>query len=235
MKPSAQKLATLSGLLGLVACVVPVFVAPATKAADPYTLEKAVIAAPEEVSAAVRATLGGEALRVTGPKGPMCEIWLRKTIPSAAAAAQALGVGYGQFAPGTLVGVVRILAPISDYRQQRVKPGVYTLRYALHPVNGDHMGISPLRDFVLLAPATIDTDPAGITFEEAVARSKKTIGANHPSAWSLQSADGAPGEPPSLFHTEEPDLWIIHLRVSLEGAAKPLDMALVVVGHAPEA
>jgi hypothetical protein len=213
-------------------------VAAGAKAADPYTLEKTAVAAPEEIPAAVRATLAGEALRVSGPKGPMCEIWLRKAIPGAATPTPALGIGYAQISPGTLVGAVRILLPISDFRQQRVKPGVYTLRYALHPVNGDHMGISPLRDFVLLAPAALDTDPAGITFEEAVARSKKTIGLNHPSAWSLQSADGAPGEPPSLFHTDEPDLWMIHLRVPVEsagGGAKPLDMALVVVGHAPEA
>lgn len=234
MKRSYRKISSLSFFLALVLLVA----VQAPGAADPYTLEKAALAAPEEVPAAVRSTLAGEALRVNGPKGPVCEIWMRKAIPVAAAAAQTLGVGYGQIAPGTLVGVVRILAPISDYRQQRVKPGVYTLRYALHPVNGDHMGISPLRDFLLLAPAALDADPAGITFEEAVARSKKTIGANHPSAWSLQSADGAPGEPPSLFHTEEPDLWIIHLRVSLQGAsgsASLLDMALVVVGHAPEA
>lgn len=231
MKRSSRKISALSFFLALV-------LLGAAQAADPYALEKAAIAAPEEVPAAVRATLVDEALRVSGPKGPMCEIWLRKAIPAAAAPAQALGVGYGQIAPGALVGVVRILIPISDYRQQRVKPGVYTLRYALHPVNGDHMGISPLRDFLLLAPAALDADPAEITFEEAVARSKKTIGANHPSAWSLQSADGAPGEPPSLFHTDDPDLWLIHLRVSLAGAggaSSPLDMALVVAGHAPEA
>lgn len=213
-------------------------VAPAAISTDSYTLEKAAIAAPDEVSAAVRATLAGEALRVTGPKGPTCEIWFRKAIPAAATPVQGLGVGYGQIASGALVGVVRILLPISDYRQQRVKPGVYTLRYALHPVNGDHMGISPLRDFLLLAPAALDADPAENTFDEAVARSKKTIGANHPSAWSLQSADGAPGEPPSIFHTDDPDLWLIHLRVSLatpSGASSPLHMALVVVGHAPEA
>jgi hypothetical protein len=212
--------------------------APGAKAADPYTVEKAAIAAPDEVAPAVRDTLSGDALRVTGPKGPMCEIWLRKAIPAAANPAQTLGVGYGQIEVGTLVGVVRILAPISDYRQQRVKPGVYTLRYALHPVNGDHMGISPLRDFLLLAPAALDADPAGISFDEAVARSKKTIGANHPSAWSLQSAEGATAGGPSLSHTDDPDLWILHVRVSLagaSGAASPLDMALVVVGHAPEA
>ena len=213
-----------------------VLLAPLGRAADPYSLEKAAIAAPEEVSAAVRAELATEALRVTGPKGPMCEIWLRKAIPAAPSPAAALGVGYPQIVPGSLVGVVRILSPISDYRQQRVKPGVYTLRYALHPVNGDHMGISPLRDFLLLAPAALDAEPAAITFEEAVARSKKTIGANHPAAWSLQSAEGAPGAPPNLYHTEDPDLWIIHLRTSLAGAAaKPLDMSVVVVGHAPEA
>ena len=235
MKLAGRKSLLLSVLLCVATGVAAVFALPAAQAADPYTLEKAALASPEEVAAPVRATLSGEALRITGPKGPMCEIWLRKALPAAAAPSQGLGVGYGQIAQGALVGVVRVLASLSDYRQQRVKPGVYTLRYELHPVNGDHMGISPLRDFLLLAPAAADTDPAAITFEEAVARSKKTIGANHPSAWSLQAAEGAPGQPPALFHTDEPDLWLIHLRVPLEGAASPLDMVLVVVGHAPEA
>jgi hypothetical protein len=221
--------------LGLLLALNFALLAPPASAADSYTLEKATLAAPDDVAAPVRAELAAEALRVTGPKGPICEIWLRKAIPAAPAAPAPLGVGYPQIAPGSLVGVVRVLAPISDYRQQRVKPGVYTLRYALHPLNGDHMGISPLRDFLLLAPAALDADPAAITFEEAVARSKKTIGANHPAAWSLQSAEGAPGTPPNLYHTEEPDLWIIHLRTGIAGAAKPLDMSLVVVGHAPEA
>ena len=38
----------------------------------------------------------------------------------------------------------------SDIRGKVVKPGVYTLRYALQPQNGDHLGAAPNREFLLL-------------------------------------------------------------------------------------
>ncbi len=211
------------------------FFAVPGKAADTFAVEKAALAAPDEVAPAVRETLQQEALRVTGPKGALCEIWFRKALPVATSPSQELGVGYGKVAEGTLLGVMRILIPSSDYRQQRVKPGVYTMRYALHPVNGDHMGISPLRDFALLLPVALDTSPAQMAREDVFAQSKKAIGGNHPSVWSLASAEGAQATRPSVRHTDDSDLWILDFRVALEGAGGTLDMALVVSGHAPEA
>src|ERR1700674_4146355 len=112
IKLSARNIVPLCLLLALNV----ILLAPAARAADAYTLEKATIAAPDDVAAPVRAELAAEALRVTGPKGPICEIWLRKAIPAAPAAPASLGVGYPQIAPGSLIGVVRVLAPISDYR-----------------------------------------------------------------------------------------------------------------------
>ena len=108
MKLAGRKSLLLSVLLCVATGVAAVFALPAAQAADPYTLEKAALASPEEVAAPVRATLSGEALRITGPKGPMCEIWLRKALPAAAAPSQGLGVGYGQIAQGALVGVVNL-------------------------------------------------------------------------------------------------------------------------------
>jgi hypothetical protein len=52
--------------------------------AQSYKTEKVTLAAPQELSAAVRDTLSGDALRVTGPNGVLCEVWIRKTIPTAA-------------------------------------------------------------------------------------------------------------------------------------------------------
>jgi len=39
---------------------------------------------PQELSAAVRAVLGDQELRVSGLGGLICEIWLRKTVPAKA-------------------------------------------------------------------------------------------------------------------------------------------------------
>src|SRR5207245_489014 len=51
-----------------------------TGAAQGYKAEKINAPPPQELSAAVRETLSGDALRVMGPNGPLCEIWLRKVV-----------------------------------------------------------------------------------------------------------------------------------------------------------
>ena len=68
----------------------------------------------------------------------------------------------------------------SDIRGYTVRPGVYTLRFALQPQNGDHMGISPNREFLLPAPAADDLtlDPVG--YDGAVALARKTSRRAHP-------------------------------------------------------
>ena len=48
---------------------------------------------------------------------------------------------------------------MSDYRGQAIPPGSYTLRYAMLPQDGNHMGVAPNPDFLLAIPAAIDSDP----------------------------------------------------------------------------
>ena len=125
-------------------------------AGQEYTVETFAAPAPEELAPAVRETLAGEAVRVLGPKGPFCDIWLRDPVPVKAGAAMQLGIAYNQLRQGSLLGAIRFHGEVTGYRKQRVQPGVYTLRYALHPVDGNHMGVAPQRDFLLLAPADDD-------------------------------------------------------------------------------
>lgn len=224
-----------------------------TTGAQAYKVERISLAAPQELAAEVRETLAGEAIRVVGPNGPLCAIWLRKAVPTKAEATKELGIGYGQLTEGTLVGAVHFPASVIDYRQQRVKPGVYTLRYALLPVDGDHLGVSPLRDFLLPAPAALDTNPANITRDALLNLGRKVSGGSHPSVWSLQAAEGHSGALPSITHQKDGDLWVVRSRLQFQteksspaseaasGGAKGQSfvgsavLALVVVGHAPEA
>ena len=209
-----------------------------TAAAQGYKVEKVAVAAPQELSAAVRDALAGEALRVIGPGWPLCEIWLRKAVPARSSATQELGIAYGQLAEGTLIGAIRFPADVKDYRRQRVKPGVYTLRYVLLPVDGNHLGVAPQRDFLLAAPAAADASPANVTREEALDLSRKASGTKHPSVWSLPAAEGDPVSLPVLTHQEQEDHWVLKFRVQIQpesAAASAAAMALVVVGNAPEA
>src|SRR5262249_4084519 len=137
-----------------------------TAAAQSYHVETAGTPPPEELSSAVRDALAAQALRVVGPKGALLEIWLRKAIPAKAGTTQELGISYGQLAEGALVGVVRFPGEVNDYRQQRGKAGVYTLRYALIPVDGNHQGVAPNRGFLLMSTAAADATPASTSLDQ---------------------------------------------------------------------
>src|SRR5260370_3820834 len=162
---------------------------PRSSAAAGYSAEMISTAAPSEVSADIREALSDKGFRVNGPSGPLCEIWIRKVVP-AKDASQQLGVVYGQIAEGTLVGVVRFPADVKDYRQQPVKAGVYTLRYALLPQNGNHLGVSPNRGFLLASPASARQQPVTLSLEEVLSFSRKSAGTGHPSVWSLAGTTG---------------------------------------------
>ncbi|MCA1558911.1 MAG: hypothetical protein LC753_15775 [Acidobacteria bacterium] len=86
---------------------------------------------------------------------------------------------------GALVGAVRVSAPFHDIRGRVIKPGVYTLRYGIQPENGDHLGVSPFRQFLLLSPASLDQDTAPRGHDGAIELSKRAIGGSHPGVWSI--------------------------------------------------
>lgn len=203
--------------------------------AQGYTVAVANDAPPQALSAAVRDTLSPQALKVSGPGGNICEIWLRKSVPGVAGAQQ-LGVNYPQLQEGTLVAAIQFSADIKDYRRQVVHAGVYTLRYALSPVNGNHQGVAPQRDFLLASPAAVDQDPATITAPQTIDLSKKSTSTNHASVWLLAQGEGAATAAAAITHDSDNDFWIAQFGIPIAagGAAAPIRMGLVVVGFGPE-
>jgi hypothetical protein len=86
---------------------------------------------------------------------------------------------------GTLVGAVKLSASYADIRGKTIQAGLYTLRYGIQPQNGDHLGVSPYRDFLLLSPAAADTKIAAPGHDGVVALARQTPGMSHPPSWSL--------------------------------------------------
>ena len=214
-------------LLALLVCV------SSNASAQSYKAEALNEAPPKELAAPIQAALSQTGIRVTGPSGPVCDLWLGKEVPGKANAPQTLGVTFPQLAQGTLMGAIRLPNSVKDYRKQLIKAGVYTLRYALLPDNGNHMGVAPQRDFVLASPAAADQEPAALTFDQTVDLSRKATGSNHPSVWSLAPPEDHPKSLPSVFHLDDGDLWLVEFFLPLAGS--PVPAALVVVGSAPEA
>ena len=110
--------------------------------------------------------------------------------------------GWSGVESGTLVGAIRVAGPFKDIRGKVVAPGVYTLRYGLQPQNGDHLGISPYRDFLLLSPAGVDKDPRVLGFDGVVGLSKQVIGTSHPASLSIDPPEDAPGAVLSAYKND---------------------------------
>lgn len=133
---------------------------------------------------------------------------------------------------GALVGAVRLTADFRDVRGRIIKPGIYTLRYGIQPENGDHLGVSPYRDFLLLIPAALDTDSATRDHDGTIDLSKRTAGGSHPAVWSIDppATAAAPG---TEHHNEELDLRSFTMEVPVARAGKPagaIRFGLVLVG-----
>src|SRR5262249_21712282 len=126
----------------------------------------------------VRAVLADQGYRVVDGQGkPYAEIWLRKAVPASEKPAGPKGALLFPFlAEGELLGALRFPAEGHDNRDQTIAPGVYTLRYGLQPVNGDHLGVSPYRDYALLLPAVKDTALANLPGKRLEERSAESAG-----------------------------------------------------------
>lgn len=171
----------------------------------------------------------GYRLMLDDPK-PACELWLRKSIPAAPKKGSE-AVAYPQLAESTLVGVVHFFQAAADFRGHQVPAGFYTLRYALIPDDGNHLGVSPNPDFLLLIPAQSDSDPsAAPKFQELVAMSAKTGGTKHPSPLSL-----APADKPSsgTVAKDDQDHWIFSASLKL-ASGEEIPFALIVKGTAEQ-
>ena len=134
--------------------------------------------APAEIAAPLRALLADGGARAQIGETTLTFWWVKSLAVSGAPE-------WANVAEGSLVGAVQIPAVFRDIRGRTIKPGVYTLRYGVQPQDGDHLGVSSFRDYLLLSPAAVDQDPAPAGHDGTIGISKKTVGASHPGAWML--------------------------------------------------
>ena len=83
------------------------------------------------------------------------------------------------------MGAIRFPAEVKDYRKQKIKAGVYTLRLAFQPMDGDHMGTAPHGEFCLLSPAEDDKDEKTMDAKALHELSQKASGTSHPAVLLL--------------------------------------------------
>jgi hypothetical protein len=187
--------------------------------AQDYKLAPIATAAPG-LPAAYAALIETAGYRIAGPSGPWCEIWLRKSIPTGAKPADNAIVF--PIAQGTLIGILRFPATGADRRGQTIKPGVYTLRYGIQPVDGAHVGVAPQRDFALLTPIADDADPNALPgFDALVQMSRKASGTPHPAVLSIEPPTGSTF--PEVTKEGDHD-WVLNVKIG------NLQIAIIVAG-----
>jgi hypothetical protein len=179
----------------------------------------------------IRQQLAPKGYRITlDEPTPSVEIWYRKEAPAQAKSASATAV-YDRLPPSALIGVLHFLRPSSDYRGQSIPAGFYTLRSELMPDDGNHLGVAPSRDFLLLVPPPTDPGPEVTpNFLDVVALSRKASGTKHPAPLSLVPAEG--GAAPAITKDDEGH-FIFTATVHLS-SGEDLPIALVVKGTAPQ-
>ena len=75
----------------------------------------------------------------------------------------------------------------------------------MFPINGDHQGVAPQRDFMVLTRIADDTDPnATPDFNTLMASSRKASGTPHPLVLSIWKADD-----PKPDFSQQGDDWVL--------------------------
>jgi len=215
----------------VIAVLLFVSVASLALAAQTGKIEPIGAVTDSRVAEGVKKVLEPKGYRVSLDDGSVvCEIWLRNKIP-AQPKKDSPGALYSQLAESALVGVISFPQATTDYRGQNIPKGAYTLRYELIPNDGNHLGVAPNRDFVLLVPAASDDNPdATFKFDELVSLSRKATGTKHPGPLSLVQPESGTA---AAVSKDDEDHWIFSAAIRL-ASGEDLPVALIVKGTAPQ-
>lgn len=206
------------------------FISCANVLADGAKVEAIGACADPGASDALNKALDAKGWRVSLADGAYCDIWLRASVP--AGKTDASGAVYTSIGESILVGVITFAKATTDFRGQPIKAGSFTLRYAVHPADGNHLGISPIRDFLVMVPVANDPNPdAQFKFEELAKMSTKASGTNHPAVLSLVSIDSAPTSPKA--EKNETNNIVFSAALKRQSGA-PMPLAFVVKGRAEQ-
>jgi len=192
---------------------------------------------PKQLSDAVRKLLGDVAIQfVNAKQETIAEIWLAKD-PAVKATAEQFknGLTYREVPSSTILGAIRVVKAMTDYKKQKIAPGVYTLRMGLQPQDGDHMGTAPYNEFALLCPAADDRKTALLEAKELRELSARTTD-NHPGVLVLFPAEKDATDTPRLL-SKTGGHWVLFLRLPVVSGDRKgtLPLGINLVGHSASA
>jgi hypothetical protein len=199
-----------------------------------YAIKTADTPPPKELSEAIRKVLGPKSVRFFEGQKVVAEFWFRKAVPADATPEQIKnGVTYRELKQSEIMGALKVEQTWSDYRKQKVKPGVYTMRLGFQPMDGDHTGSSQFTEFFLILSADKDTKTDLLEPKELAEASMKSIGTGHPGVFML-FPNNKPAAEPKLV-SKENNHWVLNAKEDITVAGKKagsIGIGLVVVGNA---
>ena len=108
----------------------------------------------------------------------------------------------------------------------------------VQPVDGNHVGTSETRDFLLLLPAGEHKDPAKLEMENLYKLSRDAAETTHPAIMPLRAVSPDLEKAPAMVHDEAAELWSVVVKgTTTTGNPEQTEskmIQLVVVGHAAE-
>ena len=192
---------------------------------------------PKEENEPIRKLLGDRCVQLLDAKGGvLAEVWFCKALPAKATDAQIKnGLTYREVAETTVFGAIRFPKQAIDYRKQKIPAGVYTLRLAYQPMDGDHMGTAPYGEFCLLSPAADDKKAGTMEAKALHEMSAKTTN-GHPGVLLLFPGGKDAGDTPKLLGKPE-NHWVLEWKqeVEVDGKKASINIGLVLIGVSSQA
>ena len=198
----------------------------------PYKVKSEKVPPAKELSEAIRKLLSEDALQLADASGEVAmTFWFRSAIPSQAGEEQIKnGLTYREVPATTVIGAVQFAKPWTDYRKQKIPAGVYTLRLAIQPMDGDHMGTAPYSDFCLLSPAAKDQSADTMEPKALFEMSAQAPGGTHPGVVLLYPNNKPEAEPKLTAKANSTAVLYVKRAVDANGKQAALGFGFTVAG-----
>ncbi len=203
-----------------------------------YTLKTSSTPVPKEVSEPIRKLLVDTSVQLQDATGkPLCDVWFRKDLPTDATPEQIkTGVTFREVKQTEILGAIQFHVAMTDYRKQKMKPGVYTMRLGYQPTDGKHgADVSDFQEFALVISAKHDTRPALMETKKLADQSGESLDLAHPGVFMLWP-NAKPGKEPDLAARPK-NHWVMNSKCTLSVAGKSngavIGIGLTLIGHSP--
>ena len=221
---------------GLLFMLAATFAVP--QEAKKYSIKTIAQPAPKEIAEPIAKLLSDQAVQLLDAAGkPICDVWFRKAIPADATAEQIkTGVTFREVKQTEILGAIQLHVKWTDYRKQRLKPGVYTMRLAYQPTDGKHTAdIAEFQDYAIFIDAKADTKPILLDAQALSDKSGDSLELAHPAVFMLWP-NYKPSKTPELAARPK-NHWVVNASADLvvngKSTGKLMGIGLTLVGHSP--